>query len=265
MVENSDRKAEQAHLDQVLQKIDQKGDQLKQAIAKDKSEARNISAHFYDDIRLDFDDYSTSMDTALSIQQQQQMLKERDNAWQVNARELATLKRLHVHPYFARVDFEEAGEEPESIYIGLASFMDENNELLIYDWRAPISSIYYDGKIGKVTYYSPEGPVEVDMSKKRQFMIEDGTIINMFDTDETIGDQMLMEVLSEKSSIQMKSIVKTIQKEQNKIIRDTTSDLLFVQGAAGSGKTSAILPADRLPLVPLPGQPQERERDHVQS
>ena len=75
MVENSDRKAEQAHLDQVLQKIDQKGDQLKQAIAKDKAEARNISAHFYDDIRLDFDDYSTSMDTALSIQQQQQMLK----------------------------------------------------------------------------------------------------------------------------------------------------------------------------------------------
>ncbi|MFV4928079.1 RNA polymerase recycling motor HelD [Lactobacillus delbrueckii subsp. allosunkii] len=241
MVENSDRKAEQAHLDQVLQKIDQKRDKLQQAIAKDKAEARNISAHFYDDIRLDYDDYSTSMDTALSIQQQQQMLKERDNAWQVNARELATLKRLHVHPYFARVDFEEAGEEPESIYIGLASFMDENNELLIYDWRAPISSIYYDGKIGKVTYYSPEGPVEVDMSKKRQFMIEDGTIINMFDTDETIGDQMLMEVLSEKSSIQMKSIVKTIQKEQNKIIRDTTSDLLFVQGAAGSGKTSAIL------------------------
>ncbi len=72
-------------------------------------------------------------------------------------------------------------------------------------------------------------------------MIEDGTIINMFDTDETIGDQMLMEVLSEKSSIQMKSIVKTIQQEQNKIIRDTNSELLFVQGAAGSGKTSAIL------------------------
>lgn len=241
MAENSERMAEQAHLDQVLHEIDQKGDELQKAIVKDKEEARSLSAHFYDDIRLDFDDYSTSMDTALSIQQQQQLLKERDNAWQVNDRELATLKRLHVHPYFARVDFTEPGEDPESIYIGLASFMDDQNQLLIYDWRAPISSIYYDGKIGKVTYYSPEGPIEVDMSKKRQFMIEDGTIINMFDTDETIGDQMLMEVLSEKSSIQMKSIVKTIQQEQNKIIRDTNSELLFVQGAAGSGKTSAIL------------------------
>lgn len=241
MAEISERNKEQAHLDSILGQIDQQGDELARQIAKDKAEAKDISAHFYDDIRLDFDDYSTSMDTALSIQQQQQMLKERDNAWQVNARELSTLKRLHEHPYFARVDFQEEGEDPETIYIGLASFMDKDKNLLIYDWRAPISSIYYDGKIGHVTYESPDGPVSVEMSKKRQFMIEDGIIVNMFDTDETIGDQMLMEVLSEKSSIQMKSIVKTIQREQNKIIRDTKSDLLFVQGAAGSGKTSAIL------------------------
>ena len=79
------------------------------------------------------------------------------------------------------------------------------------------------------------------MTKKRQFMIEDGKIINMFDTNESIGDQMLLSVLSEKSSTKMKSIVTTIQREQNKIIRNTSADLLFVQGAAGSGKTSAIL------------------------
>lgn len=79
------------------------------------------------------------------------------------------------------------------------------------------------------------------MTKKRQFQIKDGKIINMFDTNESIGDQMLLSVLSEKSSTQMKSIVTTIQQEQNKIIRNTSADLLFVQGAAGSGKTSAIL------------------------
>ena len=72
-------------------------------------------------------------------------------------------------------------------------------------------------------------------------MVEDGKIITLFDTDETVGDQMLLEVLDESSDIKMKSIVTTIQKEQNKIIRDTKSDLLFVQGAAGSGKTSAVL------------------------
>ncbi|MCT7722221.1 MAG: ATP-dependent DNA helicase, partial [Lactobacillus crispatus] len=92
----------------------------------------------------------------------------------------------------------------------LGSFADKDDHFLIYDWRAPISSIYYDGKLGKVSYNSPEGEITVDMTKKRQFMIEDGKIVNMFDTDESIGDQMLLEVLSEKSSTQMKSIVTTI-------------------------------------------------------
>ena len=153
-----------------------------------------------------------------------------------------TVERLEKRPYFARVDFKEQGEKkPETIYIGLGSFADKNDHFLIYDWRAPISSIYYDGKLGEVSYNSPEGKITVDMTKKRQFMIEDGKIVNMFDTNESIGDQMLLEVLSEKSSTQMKSIVTTIQQEQNKIIRNTSADLLFVQGAAGSGKTSAIL------------------------
>ena len=39
----------------------------------------------------------------------------------------------------------------------------------------------------------------------------------------------------------MKSIVATIQKEQNAIIRNDKSRMLIVQGAAGSGKTSAAL------------------------
>ena len=182
------------------------------------------------------------METALSIHQQQQLLSEREHAWQHSAKQLNTVERLEKRPYFARVDFKEQGEKkPETIYIGLGSFADKNDHFLIYDWRAPISSIYYDGKLGEVSYNSPEGKITVDMTKKRQFMIEDGKIVNMFDTNESIGDQMLLEVLSEKSSTQMKSIVTTIQQEQNKIIRNTSADLLFVQGAAGSGKTSAIL------------------------
>lgn len=182
------------------------------------------------------------METALSIHQQQQLLTEREHDWQHSAKQLATVERLEKSPYFARVDFKENdASEPETIYIGLGSFADENDHFLIYDWRAPISSIYYDGKLGKVSYNSPEGEITVDMTKKRQFMIKDGKIVNMFDTNESIGDQMLLEVLSEKSSTQMKSIVTTIQQEQNKIIRNTSADLLFVQGAAGSGKTSAIL------------------------
>src|SRR5699024_10374127 len=125
--------------------------------------------------------------------------------------------------------------------IGLSSFTDQKDHFLIYDWRAPISSIYYDGKLGDVTYQTPDGEQRVNVLLKRQFLIKDQRIQSMFDTTETIGDQMLLEVLGEKSSTQMRAIVTTIQQEQNKIIRNTSADLLFVQGAAGSGKTSAIL------------------------
>ncbi|MCT7728733.1 MAG: AAA family ATPase, partial [Lactobacillus iners] len=214
---------------------------VEKSISGAQSEAQDLNAHFFDDLKLDYDGYSTSMETALSIHQQQQLLEERQNAWQHATKQLSTLQRLNKRPYFARIDFQEQNEKPETIYIGLGSFADKNDQFLIYDWRAPISSIYYDGKLGSVTYYAPDGEQEVLMTKKRQFSIKDGQIINMFDTNESIGDQMLINVLNEKSSTQMKSIVTTIQREQNKIIRNTTADLLFVQGSAGSGKTSAIL------------------------
>lgn len=240
--ENSEEALEQKHLDNIMKQIKEREKSLKKSIKSAEGEARNLNSHFFDDVKLDYDGYSTSMETALSIHQQQQLLSEREHAWQHSAKQLDTVERLEKRPYFARVDFKEQGEKkPETIYIGLGSFADKDDHFLIYDWRAPISSIYYDGKLGEVSYNSPEGKITVDMTKKRQFMIEDGKIVNMFDTNESIGDQMLLEVLSEKSSTQMKSIVTTIQQEQNKIIRNTSADLLFVQGAAGSGKTSAIL------------------------
>lgn len=240
--ENSEETLEQKHLDNIMKQIKEREKSLKKSIKSAEGEARDLNSHFFDDVKLDYDGYSTSMETALSIHQQQQLLNEREHAWQHSAKQLDTVERLEKRPYFARVDFKEQGEKkPETIYIGLGSFADKDDHFLIYDWRAPISSIYYDGKLGEVSYNSPEGKITVDMTKKRQFIIEDGKIVNMFDTNESIGDQMLLEVLSEKSSTQMKSIVTTIQQEQNKIIRNTSADLLFVQGAAGSGKTSAIL------------------------
>lgn len=240
--EISEKQREQKHLDHVLNLINDKEEELKSSIKSAEGEARDLNSHFFDDVKLDYDGYSTSMETALSIHQQQQLLSEREHAWQHSAKQLDTIERLKKKPYFARVDFKESNEKKaETIYIGLGSFADRDDHFLIYDWRAPISSIYYDGKLGEVSYNSPEGEITVDMTKKRQFMIKDGKIESMFDTNESIGDQMLLEVLSEKSSTQMKSIVTTIQQEQNKIIRNTSADLLFVQGAAGSGKTSAIL------------------------
>ncbi|WP_416353754.1 RNA polymerase recycling motor HelD [Agrilactobacillus fermenti] len=233
---------EQKHLDGVVEKLKHRENQLDKKIKRTQAEEQGINKTFFDDVKLNYGSDTTNMETALSIHQQQQLLLERNNSWRSAEEEKVTVQRLEQNPYFARVDFHEHGEpRKEKIYIGLSSFTDDKGKFLIYDWRAPISSIYYEGKLGEVTYNTPDGEQTVDLSLKRQFLIKDDQIQSMFDTTETIGDQMLLEVLGEKSTPQMKSIVTTIQKEQNQIIRDTDADLLFVQGAAGSGKTSAVL------------------------
>ena len=241
MAENSVREYEQKHLDHVIDEIKKAKVGAEKRITTAKNDIEDINQQT-NDIHLNTTTYSGMMDTAMSFRAQQQMLDERNNSWQQAADHLATLKRLEKKPYFARIDFKEKGaSEPESVYIGLASFSDKPDHFLIYDWRAPISSVYYEGKLGKVSYNTPVGLQEVDMTLKRQFQIKDGTIVTIFDTDEQVGDQMLLEALGNHSSTKMKSIVTTIQRTQNEIIRDTKDDLLFVQGAAGSGKTAAVL------------------------
>ena len=144
--ENSEETLEQKHLDNIMKQIKEREKSLKKSIKSAEGEARDLNSHFFDDVKLDYDGYSTSMETALSIHQQQQLLSEREHTWQHSAKQLDTVERLEKRPYFARVDFKEQGEKkPETIYIGLGSFADKDDHFLIYDWRAPISSIYYDG------------------------------------------------------------------------------------------------------------------------
>lgn len=239
---DTEKQREQARVDDVITKIKRTEAELESKIAAAKTDEKRINDNFYNDVRLNVGSYESMMDTALSIRQQQQMLNERNNSWRHSTQQLDVLQRLEKTPYFARIDFKEtSAKAAETIYIGLSSFTDKQDHFLVYDWRAPISSIYYDGNLGRVTYQTPDGEQAVDITLKRQFLIADGEIKTMFDTQETIGDQMLMEVLGEQADTKMKSIVTTIQREQNQIIRDTSARLLFVQGAAGSGKTSAIM------------------------
>ncbi|HJA23928.1 MAG TPA: AAA family ATPase [Candidatus Limosilactobacillus intestinavium] len=234
-------KKEQAHLDHVIEEIKKAEKKADSKISTAKKDIHNLSKDF-DTIHMNTTTYSGMMDTAMSVRTQQQMLDERENSWQHAADRLSTLKRLEAKPYFARIDFQEKnGQQPETIYIGLASFSDHPDHFLVYDWRAPISSIYYDGELGDVSYDTPDGQETVNVKIKRQFQIEDGVIVTLYDTDEAVTDQMLLSALSNHSSNKMKSIVSTIQKAQNAIIRNTKDDLLFVQGAAGSGKTAAVL------------------------
>lgn len=155
-----------------------------------------------------------------------------------------SLKRAQLTPYFARIDFKQDNLKQsikEEIYIGKATIFDDDSNVAVVDWRAPIASIYYDGKIGKTKYECPEGIIEGELSLKRQYTIENGKLINYRDVDITTNDEMLQDCLNEKSDKRLKNIVSTIQSERNQIIRANMFKPLIVQGVAGSGKTTVAL------------------------
>ncbi|MGG4469920.1 RNA polymerase recycling motor HelD [Paenibacillus alvei] len=233
---------EQQRADMVIQEISKKINKLEANRKEVGGDAGHLRETFWEDVTVNLDEPDDVLETHISLRQQAELLGERERSIGQIHKQLKTLEKLQYSPYFGRIDFKEEGEEAEAIYIGITSLMDQNEEnFLIYDWRAPISSVYYDYSPGAAAYMTPEGEIGGELLLKRQFLIRDGKILNLFDTGVTIGDELLLEVLGTNASSMMKSIVATIQKEQNKIIRNETSKYLIVQGVAGSGKTSAAL------------------------
>ncbi|WP_026882912.1 HelD family protein [Clostridium akagii] len=157
--------------------------------------------------------------------------------------ELNKYNRAIKSPYFGRFDFVEEGyDDQEQIYIGRFNIMNKKtDDIYVYDWRAPVSSMFYRCEVGKASYAAPNSTINGEVKLKRQYKIEDSKLNYYFDSSTGINDEILQEVLGHNSSSKMKNIVETIQREQDIIIRDIDSDLLIVQGSAGSGKTSIAL------------------------
>ncbi|MGO4947704.1 HelD family protein [Blautia sp. Sow4_E7] len=146
-------------------------------------------------------------------------------------------------PFFGRVDFVFDGEdEPEVFYIGIGNFAEEAGHTpLIYDWRAPVSGLFYDYDKGPASYQAPLGTICGEIVSKWQYKIRNGRMVYQFESDVKIDDEILMAELGSGGSTALKNIVRTIQKEQNAIIRNTKDKIMVIQGAAGSGKTSIAL------------------------
>jgi DNA helicase II / ATP-dependent DNA helicase PcrA len=151
--------------------------------------------------------------------------------------------KLLASPYFGRIDFREKGRtEQAPVYIGLYSFFDEKESRnIIHDWRAPISSMYYDFELGEAYYDAPSGRKKGEVLLKRQYRIRNGKMEFMLENSLNIHDNILQEELSKASDEKMKNIVATIQRDQNVIIRNEDAKVLIIQGVAGSGKTSIAL------------------------
>lgn len=160
-------------------------------------------------------------------------------AFTVKVRE--KIAKLKDSPYFARIDFRLMKDsEAKVFYIGRFAFS-HANELLISDWRSPIAGMFYDCEIGPAGYIAPVGKIEGELTRKRQFKIKNGIMEYALESSVVIRDDLLQQELSHSSDEKMKSIIATIQKEQNIIIRNENTGTLIIQGVAGSGKTSIAL------------------------
>ena len=171
---------------------------------------------------------------------------------ELSIKERNKLRKLVLSPYFGRIDFTAKGErEAYPYYVGIHSYFDDaayggggaygGGRELIIDWRAPLSSMFYDFETGPAAYRAPEGEISGEIEVKRQYRIRGGEMEYMLESALNIGDDILQQELSKASDDKMKNIVATIQKEQNGIIRNDTARVLIIQGAAGSGKTSIAL------------------------
>ena len=183
--------------------------------------------------------------TALSPQDLQQLSAEIDHVLArraFSADLVRRYERMVLEPFFARVDFAEPEQKrPDKIVIGLYSLKDPKGRILVHDWRAPVCSLYYDAMPGPASYQSPSGLIEGRLTRKRQYRMERGRLEYYVDTDVSIGDGLLLDILSRATSTHMRSIVSTIQKEQNAAIRQEKARVLSVVGGAGSGKTSVAM------------------------
>ncbi|CAM3811630.1 RNA polymerase recycling motor HelD [Mesobacillus thioparans] len=234
---------EQKRLNGVMETIRNEIGKMEKETSRLKNEVVHIRKHFWDEVKVNTDTFDDFLETIIGLRQEAQALSVSQSTHRHSSKRLATLRRMEEIPYFGRIDFTEEGTSaPEPIYIGISSLVDaEGEDFLIYDWRAPISSVYYDYQPGPAMYRTPGGPIEGNLEKKWQYLIRRGVLQSMFDTSLTIGDEVLQQVLGKGTDKHMHNIVATIQQEQNKIIRHDRGRLLIVHGAAGSGKTSAAM------------------------
>ena len=240
---NSEFQQEQKRVESVMEIITEQISRLEEETSRRRNEVVNIRKHFWDEIKVNVDTFDDFLETIIGLRQEAQALSVSQSTHRHASKRLSTLRRMQEVPYFGRIDFIEEGiSTQEQVYIGISTLTDKSGDnFLIYDWRAPISSVYYDYQPGPAKYATPGGVIQGILEKKWQYLIRGGILQSMFDTSLTIGDEILQQVLGKGTDKHMHNIVATIQQEQNRIIRHDHGRLLIVHGAAGSGKTSAAL------------------------
>ena len=227
-----DFELEEKRLTEVLKLLDDKLAQMGEDIFEDKDKFMEFRRYTWENMR------------AMDAQELNQATVESEfeaNKMFMKQNYFKKLFRIKDNPYFASVVFEDEDKERYSVYLGLTYLKDDDYGNIIYDWRSPICSLFYDFEVGPCAYAAPGGPVKGNLIRKRQYKIQDRKLLSAFDNSMNIDDDLLQEVLATDSNDKMKNIVNTIQQEQNNVIRNVRDKTLIVSGIAGSGKTSVAL------------------------
>ena len=236
MTENSRCYDGTLFLEDIEEKLQQRLDQLNKELDEGQKEIENMHEYYWENYtemdQYGYEDYDN-----------QQALLHQVNSNEEKAKLKRRFEKMQDSPFFGRVDFcFEDEDKAEPFYIGIGNFAERAGMTpLVYDWRAPVSGLFYDYDKGPASYEAPSGTISGEIAAKWQYKIRNGRMVYGFESDVKIDDEILKQELGNSGDAQLKSIVRTIQKEQNEIIRNTKDRILVIQGAAGSGKTSIAL------------------------
>ena len=223
-------------LEAVLQKLTIRLREIEKDLSEGQKEIENMHEYYWENYtemdQYGYEDYDN-----------RQALLQQSNANDEKRKLKHRFQRMLDAPFFGRVDFVfEDEEETQAFYIGIGNFAERAGMTpLIYDWRAPVSGLFYDYDKGPAAYEAPAGVIKGEIRAKWQYKIRGGRMVYAFESDTKIDDEILKQELGSSGDVKLKNIVRTIQKEQNEIIRNTKDKILVIQGAAGSGKTSIAL------------------------
>lgn len=227
--------SETKYLAFVLEKLQEKIAQVSDKVVETQQDLDNMNDYFWESFH-EFDEYG------YEEYDNQTAYKMRAREQENHIDELKRYKKMLNSPYFGKIRFTYEGEsEPENFYIGIGNLWEDDLEPLIFDWRAPVSALFYDYEKGPAQYEAPVGILKGEINQKMQFKIKHGKMIYGIESDLKIDDDILKSVLAEHADAKLKSIVASIQREQNEIIRNKEDKVLIIQGCAGSGKTSIAL------------------------
>ncbi|WP_243387619.1 HelD family protein [Bacillus kexueae] len=207
------------------------------------------------------------------LEQKNNLFRSRTNlagdeiAYRRGKKDQEILEKAKEEPYFGRFDIFSGEEGEETFYIGKQGIRDKNENLIVVDWRMPIASVYYNFTPGKPKQvYEVEqnngrvsNKITVEVVRKREFTIikkkikkivqqvakqdsSQNITLSEEGEEQTINDNFLREILEQgKTTGYLKEIIATIQREQDKAIRQPIDRNVVIQGVAGSGKSSIAL------------------------